>query len=107
MKTAARSTRSDKAKQRDHQIVTRFIEVYCKANHGSDGQDLCQECSDLLAYAGKRLEQCPYDPKPKCKDCRTHCYRPDYRQKMKEVMRFSGMHFAKRGRVDWMIKYFR
>ncbi len=25
---------------------------------------------------------------------------------IKEVVRFSGMHFVKRGRLDWMISYF-
>jgi hypothetical protein len=46
------------------------------------------------------------DPKPKCKDCPVHCYKSEYRRRIKEVMRFSGIYFVKRGRVDWLIKYF-
>jgi hypothetical protein len=81
------------------------VEVYCKHHDGANGS-LCGDCEDLLEYARERLEKCPYDPKPKCKDCETHCYRPKYREKIREVMRFSGMHFARRGRIDWMVRYF-
>jgi len=92
--------------KRDLEVVDRFVAVYCRRHHGTNGVGLCEDCRDLVAYARKRLEKCPYDPKPKCKDCRTHCYRPDYRERMKAVMRFSGMYHVKRGRLDWLVKYF-
>jgi len=95
----------EKRLRRERKTLEKFVEVYCQHHHGSNGS-LCRECEDLLAYARDRLEKCPYDPKPKCKDCETHCYRPKYRDKIREAMRSSGMHFAKRGRIDWMIKYF-
>jgi len=91
---------------KDLKVIRRFVAVYCREHHDTNGQGPCDECRGLIEYAQKRLEKCPYDPKPKCKDCTTHCYRPDYREKMKAVMRFSGMHFVKRGRLDWMIRYF-
>jgi hypothetical protein len=28
------------------------------------------------------------------------------REKMRQVMRFSGLHFVRRGRLDWLFKYF-
>ncbi|KKN16439.1 hypothetical protein LCGC14_0975810, partial [marine sediment metagenome] len=84
-------------KDKHLEVLKRFIETYCSANHGSNDNNLCAECSDLFEYSRTRLEKCPYDPKPKCKDCQTHCYKPEYRKKIKEVMRFSGMHFVKRG----------
>ena len=90
----------------DLKVLTRFVEVYCSKRHATNGQGPCADCRDLLEYARGRLERCPHDPKPKCKDCTTHCYRPDYRKRIQEVMRFSGMHFVKRGRLDWMIRYF-
>ena len=31
---------------------------------------------------------------------------PEYRAKIKEVMRFSGIYFVKRGRLDWLVRYF-
>ena len=91
---------------REERVLQRFVQVYCRAHHGDAGRGMCEECRDLLDYAHQRLEKCPYDPKPKCKDCRTHCYKPEYRQKVRAVMRFSGMHFVKRGRLDWLIRYF-
>jgi len=96
-----------KNRDKEYAVLEKFVQVYCRAHHGGNGGAPCRECSELLAYARKKLERCPYDPKPKCKDCETHCYKPDYRQKIREVMRYSGMHFIKRGRVDWLIRYFR
>jgi hypothetical protein len=96
----------DRTLKGELEILTRFIQVYCNGNHGTKRKQLCPECSGLLAYATGRLEHCPYDPKPACKACPTHCYKPEMRKKIKEVMRYSGIHFVKRGRVDWLIKYF-
>lgn len=94
-----------KSRDKQFEILERFIEVYCSAHHGKDKKNLCEDCNELLEYARSRLEKCPYDPKPKCKDCKTHCYKPEYREKIKSIMHFSGMHFVKRGRIDWLIKY--
>ena len=88
------------------QMLKKFIEVYCSKNHNSVDDQLCGECNELLNYATDRLTKCPMDPKPKCKDCTVHCYDDAHRAKIKEVMKFSGMHFVKRGRLDWLVKYF-
>lgn len=97
---------SAKKRVREANILKKFIEVFCHSNHKPENSFLCDDCQDLLQYALKRLEKCPYDPKPKCKDCPTHCYKSAYRDKIRSVMKFSGMYFIKRGRLDWMIKYF-
>jgi hypothetical protein len=96
----------DKAKEKQFELLNKFIETYCKHHHDPENGELCAECTELRDYARVRLEKCPYDPKPKCKDCETHCYKPVHRKQVKEVMKFSGMHFVKRGRLDWLIKYF-
>jgi hypothetical protein len=90
---------------KDTAQVTKMIEIYCNYKHKEKG--LCLECDDLLSYAKKRILSCPYDPKPKCKHCKTHCYAPAYRANIKEVMRFSGMQMVKRGRIDLLFSYFR
>jgi hypothetical protein len=95
----------DTAKEKQFEILTKFIDTYCKYHHNTDCE-LCPECANLRDYARQRLEKCPYDPKPKCKDCTTHCYKPEYRKQVREVMKFSGMHYVKRGRLDWLVKYF-
>ena len=92
---------------RDLAVLERFVGIYCQRKHGTAKGSLCDECSDLLSYARQRLEKCPFDPKPKCKDCKVHCYRGDYRQRIREVMKFSGMYLVKRGRLDWLVRYFR
>ncbi|OGB90488.1 hypothetical protein A2625_00880 [candidate division WOR-1 bacterium RIFCSPHIGHO2_01_FULL_53_15] len=91
-------------KEQEAATLASFIEIYCRENHKTPS--LCAECADLLYYAKKRLDACPYDPKPKCKNCQTHCYAPANRVKIKAVMKFSGMFMVRRGRLDWLFKYF-
>jgi predicted amidophosphoribosyltransferase len=91
--------------QRERIILRRFVQVYCRRKHAT-AAGLCADCQDLLTYAEERLDRCPHDPKPKCKHCPTHCYQPEYRARIREVMRSAGMHFVKRGRLDWLLRYF-
>ena len=49
------------------------------------------ECKELLDYASCQLEQCPFgSDKPTCAKCPVHCYEPDFRDRIREVMRFAG-----------------
>jgi len=109
---------------KDTRILAQFIEVYCEKKHpgldkapweSADGYSvsienasplLCQDCADLLDYSANRRGLCPLDPKPTCKNCEIHCYAPENRAKIREVMRFSGMHMIKRGRIDMIFHYF-
>lgn len=55
------------------------------------GQGLCGDCRELLEYSLARLEHCKFgNAKTKCHKCPVHCYRPDMREKIRTVMRFSG-----------------
>ncbi len=92
-------------REKDLATLQRFIGIFCRECHGGN-ERLCGECADLLEYAAGRLADCPRNPKPACRDCTTHCYRPDYRRRIREVMKFSGMYFVRRGRIDWLISYF-
>lgn len=65
-----------------------MLGIYCHDKHG--GTKLCAACSELLSYAALRLEKCPHDPKPACKDCPTHCYLPAKREEMRAVMKYAG-----------------
>lgn len=95
-----------KDKEQEKIVLRKFIHVYCQKKHSPPKGQMCELCNELLEYALLRLEKCPFDPKPKCKDCKVHCYKDDYRQRIREVMKFSGIHFVKRGRLDWLFKYF-
>lgn len=67
-----------------------MIEIYCRKKHGHKGQ-LCEECSELLEYAHKRLSYCKFgENKSTCSRCPIHCYKKDMKIKVKDVMRFSG-----------------
>ncbi len=73
----------------EFKTVKAMVEVYCRAHHGSS--ELCSECCDLLEYAEMRLDRCPYgEDKPTCNKCPIHCYKPEPKEQMRLVMRYSG-----------------
>ena len=94
--------------QKDTEKLVRFVSMYCNAHHGnrlrepftfhhskisakiSNGPDLCDECVALLRHAIVMRVLCPLDPKPKCRTCPQHCYRPTYREQMETVMKYAG-----------------
>ncbi len=92
---------------REEKTIAAMIALYCRDHHagagdadaaaagpGADG--LCHECAELLAYARLRLEKCRYGAdKPTCANCETHCYKPAMRERVREVMRYSGPRMLK------------
>ncbi|WP_024613124.1 nitrous oxide-stimulated promoter family protein [Clostridium sp. Ade.TY] len=76
---------------KEKKIVKFMIEIYCNKKHGKNNSELCEECKELLDYAHKRLTYCKFgDNKKSCSKCPIHCYKKDMKEKIKEVMRFSG-----------------
>lgn len=76
--------------EEEKEIVSLMIKLYCQKKHHTKGQ-LCHECQELLAYVDMRLKKCPFgDKKSFCSNCKIHCYEKNKREKIKEVMRFSG-----------------
>ena len=77
-------------KDKDIEIVTMMIEIFCRKKHKSRKR-LCEECQQLADYAKARRENCPFgDQKTFCSNCKIHCYKPAMREKISQVMRFSG-----------------
>lgn len=73
----------------DASTVTAMIKIYCKDNHGTEV--LCDECRGLAEYAELRVKNCKFGhKKPVCAKCAVHCYKPEMREKIREVMRYSG-----------------
>ena len=72
-----------------HTVKT-MIRLYCRKQHkGSSG--LCPDCQALLDYAMLRLDHCRFgEAKPTCDSCPVHCYKPDMREQIRQVMRYSG-----------------
>ena len=108
----------------DIRTLLRFVAVYCREKHEGakapfflkqlDNEQiekkpvlLCRECKRLLAYGINMRLKCPHDPKPMCKKCESQCYKGEYKAKIREIMKFSGMHLVKRGRVHLLYHYFK
>jgi predicted amidophosphoribosyltransferase len=99
--------KKEKRIRKDALVLHSFIGIYCREKHRNGaGGDLCPQCGELLQYALRRNEKCPLDPKPMCKKCPVHCYKPHMREKIKEVMKFSGIYAIKHGRLDLVYHYF-
>lgn len=77
--------------QQEKATIKVMIHLYCHKKHHTEKHQLCNECDDLLQYAMRRLILCRFgENKTTCEKCPKHCYRKDYQQKIKQVMRFSG-----------------
>lgn len=108
--------------QSDLRTLAEFIGIYCARKHSNaqrtavelkthdvhaivgDTVRLCEECEKLLTHAFVKRSTCPFDPKPACKRCPDHCYHPDYRQRIKEVMKYSGRRLVLSGRLDYLFE---
>lgn len=78
-------------KEKEIQVVTLMINRHCQGKHKTKKNQLCAECLELLDYVKLRLEKCPHkEDKPFCSNCQIHCYKKDMREKIRNVMRYSG-----------------
>jgi len=76
-------------REREKRIVTQMIALYCRKKHGC--KSLCEQCRELTEYACSRSDKCPFmENKTFCSNCRVHCYKPEMREQIRVVMRFSG-----------------
>lgn len=81
----------EQKRKREQKVVTEMIALYCRKNHNTPKGIMCNECQELTEYARKRSENCPFmEQKTFCSNCKVHCYRPDMRERIRSVMRFSG-----------------
>jgi hypothetical protein len=75
--------------EREKAVVGRMIELYCKNRLGM--AEVSEEYKALETYAHKRLDMCKFgNNKPNCKKCPIHCYKPEMREKVREIMRWAG-----------------
>lgn len=76
--------------EREKKTVVLMLGIFCKDHHHSANK-ICSECQELLNYAVKRLDHCKFgEGKPTCSKCKVHCYKPEMRQRITEVMRYAG-----------------
>ena len=85
-----------------------MIHLFCRDHHDTKKHQLCDDCTDLLEYANERLEKCPFgSDKGPCSKCHIHCYKVEMRDKIRQVMRYSGPRMLARHpilAVDHLIK---
>lgn len=95
-----RRERCERRIRRERHTVGIMVHMLCKRRHaraqqgirlhGSPGA-LCPECAALLDYALRKVDACPFGAeKPACVRCTVYCYRPEMREKIRVVMRYSG-----------------
>ena len=100
MRTHERRTEADRESSKNPEraqsvgegkkLIPVMIKKYCRGRHGTKGE-LCEECRALTEYALFRLEKCPFKVNKKfCSFCKIHCYKPDMREKIKNVMKWAG-----------------
>lgn len=112
----------DRRMRRDLRTLAVFISMYCRSRHGERRRksvqaknldveklvraplELCPECTKLLLHSWVKRQTCPFDPKPACKHCPSHCYHPRYRSQIRRVMRDSGRRLVLHGRLDYLLK---
>lgn len=113
----------EKKMSKDISILAKFTEAFCRENHKFKNKEvlnlkgdlgnilnqynlfLCKDCKKTLLHGSAKRLLCPFNPKPSCKKCPSPCYRNGYREKMKEIMRFSGIYFIKKGKINYIFKY--
>ena len=83
-------TPAERRVAREWKTIQAMIRIYCRNLHGKRGA-LCGECEEIRLYAERRLEKCPFaEEKPTCVKCPVHCYEASMRERVRQVMRFSG-----------------
>jgi predicted amidophosphoribosyltransferase len=76
--------------EREKVTIRHMIRLYCRHHHSQKGK-LCSDCNELLEYALARVEHCVFGiNKPVCSECKVHCYKNDMREKVRQVMRYTG-----------------
>ncbi|NQT01692.1 MAG: nitrous oxide-stimulated promoter family protein [Planctomycetes bacterium] len=83
--------------KREQKTLLAMLRIYCRNHHGSIGKQLCPDCRQLREYADQRLQKCPFGvTKGPCSQCEIHCYKPEMRERIRDVMRYSGPRMLSR-----------
>lgn len=81
----------EKKRKKEQYVVRQMILLYCRKKHKKQLGELCEDCRKLADYATQRSEKCPFmEHKTFCSNCKVHCYKPEMREQIRKVMRFSG-----------------
>lgn len=82
----------DVAEKRESEIklVSEMIVLYCRGHHHADSVP-CLECQQLIDCCTLRIRHCPREAeKTYCSACPHPYYQPEKRERIREVMRWTG-----------------
>ena len=72
----------------EKKIIELMVKIYCSKNHKGS---ICEDCEKVLNYSFLRIDKCRYmETKSFCSACETPCYNTIMRNKMKDIMSYSG-----------------
>lgn len=90
--------------------LKKFFEFYCEHKHNELNKkeilltykekvfdlnlNLCKDCHDAINYSFQRLQECPHEDKPRCRNCPTPCYEKDRWKNAAQVMKFSAVRLG-------------
>ena len=75
--------------EKEQRTAEQMIRIYCRYKEGN--KELCPTCRQLLQYAHNRLKHCTFgEQKKTCRNCPIHCYKPEMKKRIQEVMRYAG-----------------
>ncbi len=73
----------------EKETIYTMVNIYCKGQ--KHDEVLCDDCDKLINYANQRLDQCKFgENKTFCSKCTVHCFKPDMKESIKKVMKYSG-----------------
>ncbi|MCI8451792.1 MAG: nitrous oxide-stimulated promoter family protein [Eggerthellaceae bacterium] len=84
---------------REECVISQMVALYCAGNHDAAsrteraccGELVCPACKAVDAYAVLRTARCrQMHAKTSCEKCPYHCYRPQEREQIRQVMRYAG-----------------
>lgn len=94
------TTKHDRIEQ-EKTTMRLMVSLYGK--HCSKPAASAQELEALAAYAARRLDHCHWgQQKPNCHDCPVHCYAPQQRELMRQVMRWTGPRMLRYAPIEAM-----
>jgi len=73
----------------EKEIFSQMTKIYCK--HKEHNKELCNHCKEIIGYAHVRIDSCRFgNEKTFCSKCTVHCFKPEMREDVKRIMRYSG-----------------
>ncbi len=105
------------------ETLIKFFDIYCHDKHTNQFDkeyvipykdieirtvvNLCEECHEMLKYSILRLQECPNDPKPRCRNCQEPCYEREKYKQMAKMMRYSGFKLGLTKAAKKIKKFFK